>query len=290
MKIFASIFLSLFFIHLHSQSLNARIEYPFIDGENEGIYSGGIVIKSGVIKVGDIITMYDDGNNTSQMKIKELKDYDATDNENVNSLSSGKSGFIVLQTLDKKKLPSIKGGFSLGTKPNLEDASNPYAKVNNPIVTTCNLNGKEWKGKSYYKSASYFPNGNTLLKTTKPYVLISIKSGLENDDRLITFSIPDYKGGMGIVNKDAYEFVFSGKENGNECILSNWVKGEANTHRAPFHFEFTKWEDKGSYILVSAKYHGKLNALNLLSGLIGKTCDDLVVSEGVIFDLKLEKN
>jgi hypothetical protein len=270
--------------------LSARIEYPYIDGENQGIYTGGIEIKSGLAKVGDIVTTYDDGGNTFQLKIIEIEDYKL--NEKVSSLSSGKTGFVVLQTLDKKKLSSIKGGFTLGTKPNLNDPSNPYSKVHNEIVTTCKLNGKDWKGMSYYKSASYFPNGNSLLKTTKPYVLISIKSALENDDRLITFSIPDYKGGVGVVDKDAFEFVFSGKQNGNgnECMLSNWVKGEANTKRAPFHFEFTKWEDKGSYILISAKYHGKLNALNLLSGLIGKTCDDLIVVDGQITDLKLEKN
>jgi hypothetical protein len=122
--------------------------------------------------------------------------------------------------------------------------------------------------------------------------LISIKSALENDDRLITLSIPDYKGGSGVVDKDAFEFLFSGKENGNrnECLVSNWLNGQANTKRAPFHFEFTKWEDNGSYILVSAKYYGKLNALNLLSGLIGKTCDDINIVDGKITDLKLEKN
>jgi hypothetical protein len=274
-----------------AQTLNARLEYPFVDGEQQGIYTGGVQVKTGTLRVGETIQVNDDGGNIFQLKINEIEDNDL--DTKVSSLTAGKAGYIILQTLDKKKLPKIEGGFNLGEK-QLSNSKNISSTRNNmEIGTTCQINKIKWDGINYYKSSSYFPNGNTFLKTKKPYLIISFKAGLKPDDRQLTLTLSNFKGDVGKVDKDLFEIALTGAVSGiadKSCIVSNWEKGQANTKHTPFDLEFTKWEDKGSYILASLKYSGKLYALNLFSGLIGKRCEDLMISGGVVTDLKLEKN
>ena len=70
-------------------------------------------------------------------------------------------------------------------------------------------------------------------------------------------------------------------------FLSNTIF--AKLQKTDFYFEITGFEDKGDHIILSAKYSGKLYGLNLFKGLIGASCKDVVIKNGVINNLKVEK-
>lgn len=289
MKRFLTILIHiLFYFTSTCQGLVAEMKYVFIDGEDKGIYTGGIKIKSGIINVNDVIKVVDDGGNNFELKVLEIQDNDT--DESAKSLSAGKEGFLVLETIDKKKIDRIVGGFHMGSN-QLNNKANENNLKN--IATKCKLDGKAWQGVNYFKSSSYFPTGNSLLKTSQPYLIISFKSSVGKDNRQITLINPNFKTGKGILNKNSFEIAISGSEDGNpanSCIASNWEGGNANTKHSDFYFEFTKWEDKGSYILCSGIYHGKLYGFNPMKGLTGTLCKDVTITEGSFEDLKVEKN
>ena len=278
----------LFFqIPLISQSLKAEMKYIFIDGEAEGIYTGGIKIESGSISIGDILRPKDEDGIEFVFKVIEIKDYDLE--KQVKTLGAGKEGFFALETLDKKKLiKNPTGSFSFGA---LDNVNKNEEKVN-AIGTNCIMDGYEWKGNNYYKSSTYFPKGNALVKTTKPYLILSFKAAQSPDDRQWTLIHKEAKLGLGLLDKKNYELVLSGSKDGiaeNACLVSNWKNGAANTQKTDFYFEITKFEDKGDHIILSAKYSGKIFGLNLFKGLIGASCQDVVIKDGVINNLKVEK-
>ncbi len=279
-------FILVCFISLaNGQSISARMEYIFIDNENEGRYSGGIDIKDGQLKINDIISVTDDANNTSKLKVLSIKDYDTDLDTKV--LAKGKSGFITVQTIDGKKIPKIDGGFTFGDEPAIVTKSTYPDEI-----TTSLLDGREWKGISYYKSSSYFPNGNSLVNTKNPYLIISFKSTQKPDDRQLTMIHKEAKVGVGILDTKNFEFVLSGSSDGipeNACMVSNWKNGAANTEKTDFYFEITKFDDKGDHIILSARYSGKIFGLNLFSTLIEAPCKDVVIKNGEIKDLKVSK-
>lgn len=260
------------------------MKYFFIDGEEQGIYTGGIQMDAGTIKVGDILRPKDENGLEFVLKITEIKDYDL--DQLVNTLSGKKDGFLVLSTLDNKKLPkNPSGSLYFGSAvPDVKD----LPKVD--IGTTCMVDGTVWKGANYYNSSSYFPNGNQLLATAKPYLIISFRSAQAPDDRQITLVQKDIKLTQGVLNKNNYELVLSGSSDGvpsNSCLVSNWKNGEAKTQKTDFHFEITKLQDNGDHLILSAKYYGKIYGLNLLKGLIGVSCKDVVIKDGIIDGLKV---
>jgi hypothetical protein len=251
----------------------------------KGEYTGGIKVTQGTIKVGETLTFTDDDGNANSFKILSLEDYDL--DQKVNSLTN-KTGFIVMQTLDQKKLTKLSGGLEVGRE---TSKSNTSGKAED-VATTCTFDNKTWKGKNYYKSSTYFPKGNEMLSTKGPLLLISFKAALGKDDRQLTITIRKFKPQVGIVNRDNLEFLLSGSEDGvpnHSCLISNIVNSKASSKSGDLSFEITKYEDKGSYIILSAKYGGKIYGLNLLEGLVGKMCHDVVVKNGEIVDLRVDK-
>ena len=279
--------ISMLNVTVFSQNLKAIMNYVFIDSEDIGQYTGGIKIESGSISIGDILRPTDEAGVEFVFTVIEIKDYDS--DIIVKTLGAGKEGFFVLQTLDKKKLiKNPQGSFSFGAIKN--DQTN--GEKTNTIGTICIMDGYEWKGNNYYKSSTYFPKGNPLVKTTKPYLILSFKAAQSPDDRQITLIHKEAKPGVGILDKQHYELVLSGSKDGipeNACLISNWKDGAANTQKTDFNFEITKFEDKGDHIMLSAKYSGKLFGLNLFKGLIGASCQDVMIKDGVIDNLKVEK-
>lgn len=286
---FFFVFLSILFFQtlLVCQSLKAEMKYIFIDGEAEGKYTGGIKIESGSISIGDILRPTDEAGVEFVLKVLEIHDYDL--DIAVKTLGPGKEGFFVLQTLDKKKLvKNPQGSFKFGAI----NSGHKNDEKSNAIGTTCMMDGYSWKGNNYYKSSTYFPKGNPLIKTTKPYLILSFKAAQSPDDRQLTLIHKEAKPGVGILDKQHYELVLSGSKDGipeNACLISNWKDGAANTQKTDFHFEITKFEDKGDHIILSAKYSGKLFGLNLFKDLIGASCQDVMIKDGVINNLKVEK-
>ncbi len=271
---------------IHAQSLFAEIKYVFIDDENVGKYSGGIRIDVGIIKVGDILNPTDENGLEYTFKVISLEDNDM--NVSVKSLSAGKDGFVVLQTPDKKKVNQNPTGSLFFGNNKKKSSEMPTSEIG----TTCMIDGVSWNGVNYYKSSSYFPKGNNLVNTTQPYLVISFKSGQNPDDRQFTFIHKDAKVGLGILNIKNFEIVISGSSDGfpdNSCLVSNWKNGVANTQKTDFYFEITRFEDKTDYIILSAKYSGKLYGLNLFKGLAGDSCKDITIKNGEINNLKIDK-
>lgn len=270
-----------------SQSLIADMKYVFIDSEDIGQYNGGINIKSGKISLGDILSPKDETGMDFPFKVIEIEDYEL--NTKVKTLTSGKQGFIILETLDKKKLvKNPTGSLRFGTSDNLQK----NVEKTNTIGTNCIMDDYVWEGNNYFKSSSYFPKGNHLINSTKPYLILSFKAAQSPDDRQITLIHKDTKIGVGVLDKMNYELVLSGSKDGiheNACLISNWKDGAANTEKTDFYFEIKKFEDKGDHIILSAKYSGKLFGLNLFKGLIGSSCKDVVIKDGTINNLKVEK-
>lgn len=267
-----------------AQSLNGVMKYIFIDGEELGEYTGGITIQKGVLKVGDVVKPKDEVGVEFQFKIIKITDNET--NEDVKTLAANKDGFIVMQTLDKKKLlKNPTGSFYFGDATSVA-ADLPKAEIG----TRCKVNGLDWKGANYYNSSVYYPNGNSFLKTNQPYLIISFKSAQSPDDRQITLIHKEAKIGKGVLDKKNYEVVLSGSSDGiaeNSCLVSNWKDGKANTQKTDFYFEITKFEEKKDFIIVSAKYSGKIYGLNLFKGLVGAQCKDVEIKDGEIVDLKI---
>lgn len=280
------LFLLLFYsFYSFAQSANGRMEYVFIDDEHNGIYTGGMHVKSGTIKVGEVIVVNDDEGNTIKLTVLKIHDY--TTDEDATQLIAGRDGFLSLQTLDKKKIEHISGGFTIGA------LSKSASSSTKEIATHCNINNVKWNGSNYYKSSSYFPNGNEFIKSKKPSLIISFTADDKPDNRQLTIFSSDFKAGKGIVDDQTFEITITGSDDGNEknsCILSNWEDGLANTKHTPFYLEFTKWEDNGTHILVSGHFHGKLYNFNPFKGLGVKLCKDISITNGVFENLKIEKN
>lgn len=279
--------ISMLNVTVFSQNLKAIMKYVFIDGEDIGQYTGRIKIESGSISIGDILRPTDEAGVEFVLKVLEIQDYDL--DIAVKTLGPGKEGFIVLQTLDKKKLvKNPQGSFTFGAI----KSDHKSDEKSNSIGTICIMDGYEWKGNNYYKSSTYFPKGNPLVKTTKPYLILSFKAAQSPDDRQLTLIHKDANLGVGLLDKKHYELVLSGSKDGiseNACLISNWKDGAANTQKTDFYFEITKFEDLGDHVMLSAKYSGKLFGLNMFKGLIGSSCQDVVIKDGVIHNLKVEK-
>jgi hypothetical protein len=99
---FCSFFLCFISANIFSQAIKAEIKYVFIDDENAGKYTGGIHIDAGHINVGDKLMPIDENGVQYNFEVISIEDNDL--NASVESLGTGKDGFIVLQTPDKKKL------------------------------------------------------------------------------------------------------------------------------------------------------------------------------------------
>jgi hypothetical protein len=265
-----------------AQVLAARMEYIFVDNEETGQYSGGLAIKEGTLKIGQTITVNDDGGHKYQFTVKEIKDYD-TDNL-VPQAIGPISCFIVIQSTDGRKADQITGGFTFGSE---ERTASEKVKHS----TTCMLNGKKWHGVNFYKSASYFPTGSALLKMEKPLIILAFKAADLPDNRQLTFQIVNQALKVGKVPYDTFEAGISGSEEGKpekDCLTSNWKDGQANTIHTPFNLQITKAEKLNNHYIVSGIYEGKLYGFNLFEKMIGKMCGDIALFNGKFENIEVE--
>jgi hypothetical protein len=236
---------------------------------------------SGSVKVGETINGYDDAKNSFSIKIISI--LDNVSSSYVQIAKSDGSYFVTLQTLNKIKLPfEITGGFTFGN-------SNP-AETSNPIAVTMNENGLHWEGKSYTNSSSFFPNGNSLLNTSNPYLTISFVSQSLPDDRQLTFLINNYKGGIGKVTTNL-EIGFTGSSIGNKkqpILYSNKISdGGKGSKLLPIQFEFTKWEKQAGKIIVSGKFSGTIPETFSKTYSSNVNNHQLIIKDGVFENLEI---
>lgn len=275
-----------------TEATSARMETVFLGDENKGQFSGGCELKSGTLKVGQIINITDDGGKSAQMKITRITDYRKKDDMGRSLDVTSASGptnelFIELQTADGSKFPNPKGGFSLGvvTQKPVDTMAQVIAELN------CALDGKNWKGATFYSSCSYFENGNPLMNEKGPVLILAFKSGQKPDDRQLTFSFKNYSGQIGSVDREKFEVLLSGSADGvaaNSELLSNWENGLANTTKGKFLLEISKWEVQGDVIIVSGSFSGVLCSFNPLKKLSGIKTKKMEVTTGRFENIKVK--
>jgi hypothetical protein len=140
-----------------------------------------------------------------------------------------------------------------------------------------------------FKTAQYFPKGNKIIGTKEPYFIMTFHAVDKSDSRNLIIQSRSFKSGIGLKSVGSYEVAVLGSSDGDKnktCIQSNWERGRANTKNTHFHFEISKWEEKGNFVLVSGKFSGELQGLNFL----GIKCPNIKITNGKFSDLMVEIN
>jgi hypothetical protein len=263
------------------------MEYVFIDNETNGEYTGGIKITKGNITVGQILAITDDAGQPSKFKVQELEDYDANPKQ-VKTLGAGKDGFIVLRTLDGKKLAKDpSGGFNIG-KTKLENSSGNLTKGGLKGSVSFVANGISWSGNSYYSSSTFFVHGNAMALVREPYLLMSWKATTKPDDRQLTITSKGFKESTGEL-VDA-EILLSGSADGDAtktCMMSNKKLSLAGKKSLPFTINITKWQVNGDIATVSGSFTGTLKNYQVL-GIKMAGCDDMKISNGSFENVQIK--
>lgn len=251
-------------------TLSARIEYVFIDGEEKGIYAGGCKVAEGRLKTGQEVQVTDDGGSAFRMKVLKIQDYEQKDEmgraKDV-KVSAGKELFLELATLDGKKLTGLKGGFNLGAGSMAESQKTGGGMVMEKLPLKCEIDGAEWRGKTFFNSCLYYQHGNAMMKVKHPFLMMAFQSAKKPDNRQLTIMIKEFKGAAEKVEKEDMEITFTGSADGTKektYMQSNWENGAANTRKTEFTFEITRWEQNGDEAVISGTFSGKLYGFNAL--------------------------
>jgi hypothetical protein len=271
-----------------SSPTSARMEYPFIIDENKGQFNGGCDLKSGELKVGQVLAVTDDKGKTVQMKIASIEDYRKKDDMGRTQKVSVANGptnelFIEIQTVNGAKFDGA-GGFNLGVIPKVTTLTQKSSDA------ICIVDGKEWKGSAFTNSCLFYENGNAFFKEKKPLLILAFMSNQDPDARQMNITIKNFQGKTGTLEKEKFEMVISGSIDGNKDnaqFLSNWTDGLANSSKTKFQLEITKWEIQGDYIIISGNFLGLLYYTNLLKGLTKEKSKSVEVMNGRFENVKV---
>ncbi len=268
-----------------AQTFTAETGYLFL-GNTATELSGGLEIKTGIVKKNDKIDIYAPSGRKFTATIVKItnKEYDE-----INQVKTGEYGYFDLKFTENPSTGKdyiTKGykAYPAGFQVNLgEMKAETAAKIAKSINFKSTLDGKEFRGIVTYKGATYWRKGVKNL-IEKPYLQLQFRSVDEPDDRSLTIQIfrpKESPAQYGVVDM---EVNFSGTADGNinNTAIYGFVNGRADTK---FNLEITKWQSVSSTkAIISGKINGDLREIKIL----GRTSKVNKFENGVFENIEVE--
>lgn len=258
------LFLLLASISGFAQTFTAETGYLYL-GEKETELSGGLEIKSGIIKKNDKIDIYAPTGRKFTATITKIS---GKDNQEVVQIKAGEYGYFDLRFTENPSKGSdyvTKGykvypaGFQANTTSMKAEADKKLAESVNFKST---LDGKAFRGKVTYKGASLWRKG-VKNYIDKPYLQLQFASVDAPDTRSLTIQVFYPKETPAKYSSKDMEVNFSGTVDGNTAntTIFGFVNGKATPN---FTLEITKWQASGNKAIISGKVNGDLPEVKIL--------------------------
>ncbi len=265
------LFISYFFIwsleyRTFAQTFTAETGYLYL-GEKDTELSGGIEIKSGIIKKNDKIDIYAPSGRKFTATIVKIS---GKNNEELGQVKTGEYGYFDLKFTENpstgkdyvnKGFKAYPAGFQANTTAMKVEADKKLAES---INFKGMLDGKPFRGKVTYKGASLWRKGVKNFAYNKPYLQLQFGCVDLPDDRLLTVQVFNPKESVTKYGSKDMEVNFSGAADGNKnnTTIYGFVNGKADTD---FTVEITKWQASGSNkAIISGKVYGELREVKIL--------------------------
>lgn len=258
------LFLLLSSLYSFAQTFTAETGYLYL-GEKETEMSGGLEIKSGVIKKNDKIDIYaPTGRKFTAIIVKMTGE----NRQEINQIKAGQYGYFDLKFTENpstgkdyvnKGFKVYPAGYQINTSTLKAEAE---AKLTASVNFKTTLDGKPFRAKLTYKGASLWRKG-VKNYIDKPYLQLQFGSVDSPDDRTLTIQILNPKESLAKYNSKNMEINFSGAADGNKnnTTIYGFVNGKADTD---FKVEITKWQASGNKAIISGKVYGELREIKIL--------------------------
>lgn len=250
-----------------AQTFTAETGYLYL-GEKDTELSGGIEIKSGIIKKNDKIDIYAPSGRKFTATIVKIS---GKSNEELGQVKAGEYGYFDLKFTENpstgkdyvnKGFKIYPAGFQANTTAMKAEADKKLAESVNFKAT---LDGKPFRGKVTYKGVSLWRKGVKNFAYNKPYLQLQFGCVDLPDDRLLTIQVFNPKESVTKYGSKDMEVNFSGAADGNKnnTTIYGFVNGKADTD---FTVEITKWQASGNNkAIISGKVYGELREVKILA-------------------------
>lgn len=273
------------YYHSFAQSFTAETGYLYL-GEKDTELSGGLDIKSGVIKKNDKIDIYAPSGRKFTATITKITN---KDQQEVAQIMAGEYGYFDLKFTENpstgkdyvnKGFKVYPAGFQINNATMKAEAESKLAQSVNFKST---LNGKAFRGKITYKGASLWRKG---IKNyiDKPYLQLQFACVDEPDTRTLTIQIFNPKETPAKYEAKEMEVNFSGTADGNvnNTTMYGFTNGKGDTN---FSLEITKWQKvSNEKAIISGKISGSLREVKIL----GKSAKMNTFENGIFENIELE--
>lgn len=123
-------------------------------------------------------------------------------------------------------------------------------------VMQCVIDGKIFKGKGFYNSFLFYPNGFER-SIPKGSLTLAFKAAEGDDNLQLMMTVVPFDKKTGAKPSNIVEALYSGTIRGQSALF-----GYKQTYKnASFSLEITKVEDNGAKLIISGKFAGKLTAV-----------------------------
>lgn len=248
-----------------AQTFTAETGYLYL-GEKDTELSGGMEIKSGIVKKNDKIDIYAPSGRKFTATITKIS---GKENQEVTQVKAGEYGYFDLRFTENPSKGSdyvTKGykvypaGFQANTTAMKAEAD---AKLSASVNFKSTLDGKAFRGKVTYKGASLWRKGVKNFAYNKPYLQLQFGCVDAPDTRILTVQIFNPKESTASYTAKDMEVNFSGTVDGNSAntTIFGFVNGKATPN---FTLEITKWQASGNKAIISGKINGELPEVKIL--------------------------
>ncbi|MER0439059.1 hypothetical protein [Emticicia sp. W12TSBA100-4] len=259
------LFLLLISLNTFAQTFTAETGYLYL-GDKETEMSGGLEIKSGVIKKNDKIDIYAPTGRKFTATIVKIS---GENRQEVNQIKAGEYGYFDLKFTENpstgkdyvnKGFKVYPAGFQANTGAMKAEAD---AKLSTSVNFKSTLDGKAFRGKVTYKGASLWRKGVKNFAYNKPYLQLQFACVDAPDTRTLTIQVFNPKESTASYTAKDMEVNFSGTVDGNSAntTIFGFVNGKATPN---FTLEITKWQASGNKAIISGKINGELPEVKIL--------------------------
>lgn len=248
-----------------AQTFTAETGYLYL-GDKETELSGGMEIKSGIVKKNDKIDIYAPSGRKFTATITKIS---GKENQEVTQVKAGEYGYFDLKFTENpstgkdyvnKGFKVYPAGFQANTGAMKAEAD---AKLSASVNFKSTLDGKAFRGKITYKGASLWRKGVKNFAYNKPYLQLQFACVDAPDTRTLTIQVFNPKESTASYTAKDMEVNFSGTVDGNSAntTIFGFVNGKASPN---FTLEITKWQASGNKVMISGKVNGELPEVKIL--------------------------
>jgi hypothetical protein len=268
MKKYPNIFCCLILLFIiqkaSAQIFTAETGYLYL-GNTEIELSGGLEIKSGIIKKNDKIDIYAPTGRKFTATIVKITNKEYAE---INQVKAGEYGYFDFKFTENpsKGRDYVSKGYKVYPAGFKANAAGIKAEAETKLAQSVNfkstLDGKAFRGKVTYKGASYWRKG-VKNYIERPYLQLQFACVDSPDDRILTIQIFNPKENVAKYTAKDMEVNFSGAIDGNKnnTTIYGFVNGKASPN---FNLEITKWQTAGTKATISGKINGDLPEVKIL--------------------------